>query len=85
MNLHETDLARREALEALRLFLGECSLDRPRGELPLRDLVDTDEVEDFHGGVEDLLRGLLVEYSLEQRAQVLKEGLRRQVRRQLFH
>lgn len=75
----------REALRALELFLGECCLDRPGHNLPLRDLVDTDDVEHFHTGLENLLRGLLVDYSLEQRSRAIKEQLRRSVRRHCFH
>lgn len=60
-------------------------MDRGDGPLPLRELVRTDEVAEFHQGLEVLMRGLLLEYSLEQRSLALKEELQRSVRRQCFH
>lgn len=75
----------REALRALELFLTECCLDRQRGNLPLAELVCTEDVNDFHLGLEHLVRSLLVEYSLEERSRLLQEQLRRSVRRHCLH
>ncbi len=83
MNTHEP--TPREALQALTLFLTECSLDRGPRSLPLRNILDSEEVEDFHLSLEDLMRGLLVEYSLEQRMRLIKDGLRRTMQKQLLH
>lgn len=75
----------RDALRALELFLHECCLDRGCGPHPLRELVCTSEVNEFHRGLEWLVRGLLLDYSLEQRSLAIKEELHRTVRRQCFH
>ena len=83
MSLHDTPP--REALSAMTLFFRDCSLDRTGESLPLRELVDSVDVEDFHFALEDLLRGLLVEYSLEQRSRMIKEGLRRTAQREFLH
>ena len=78
-------LPSRSALKALRMFLSECSLDRTRENLPLRDLTDCEDIETFHLSMEEMLRALLLDYSLEQRSRIIKESLRRSVRDQYFH
>jgi len=83
MNTHEP--TPREALQALTLFLTECSLDRGVRSQPLRNILDSGEVEDFHLSLEDLMRGLLVEYSLEQRMRLIQDSLRRTMQKQLLH
>lgn len=75
----------RDALRALELFLHECCMDRPSGPQPLRELVVTSDVGEFHQGLEWLVRGLLLDYSLEQRSLAIKEELQRSLRRQCFH
>ena len=83
MKPHEPTV--RTALRALRLFLSECAMDRTRHNLPLGDLVDCEDVGTFHLSVEEMLRALLVDYSLEQRSMVIKESLKRSVRDEFFH
>jgi len=75
----------REALRALELFLTECSLDRLGGDLPLAELVCTEDLGEFHLGLEQLLRGLLVEYSLEERSRLIEKELRRSLKQQVLH
>jgi hypothetical protein len=75
----------RTALRALRLFLTECSLDRTRHSLPLRELTDSDEIPDFHDSLEEMMRALLLDYSLELRARIIKASLRRELRDRHFH
>ena len=86
MKLHPLQpLPPRTALRALRLFLTECSLDRTRHNLPLRELTDSEEIPDFHDALEEIMRALLLDYSLEQRSQLIKASLRRGVRDRHFH
>ena len=75
----------REARRALTLFLSECSLDRTRFFLPLEDLAECEEIAEFHDTMEELMRALLMDYSLESRACLIRESLQRSVRRQCFH
>ena len=75
----------RTALRALRLFLTECSLDRTRNNLPLRELTDSEELPDFHDALEEMVRALLLDYSLEQRSRIIKASLRQGVRNRFFH
>jgi len=67
------------------MFLSECSLDRTRENLPLQDLTDCEDIETFQLSMEEMLRALLLDYSLEQRSHIIKESLRRSVRDQYFH
>lgn len=83
MALHP--LPPRSALKALGLFLSECSLDRTRHNLPLRELTDCEDIETFQYSMEEMLRAVLLDYSLEQRSYIIKESLRRSVRDQYFH
>ncbi len=75
----------RTALRALRLFLTECSKDRTRHNLPLRELTDAEEIPEFQGSLEEIVRALLLDYSLEQRSQLIKASLRRGVVDRQFH
>lgn len=75
----------RTALRALRLFLTECSLDRTRHNLPLRELTDSEEIPDFHIAMEEMVRALLLDYSLEKRSRIIKDSLRRGVKDRHFH
>lgn len=75
----------RIALRALRLFLTECSLDRTRHNLPLRELVDSEEIPDFQDALEEMVRALLLDYSLEQRSRLIKASLRQSVKERHFH
>lgn len=86
MKLHPLrPLPLRTALRALRLFLTECSLDRTRHNLPLRELTDSEEIPDFHDALEEMVRALLLDYSLEQRSLLIKSSLRQGVKERLFH
>lgn len=75
----------RTALRALRLFLTECSLDRTRHNLPLRELIDSEEIPDFHEALEEMVRAILLDYSLEQRSLLIKSSLRQGVKVRHFH
>jgi hypothetical protein len=86
MKLHPLlPLPPRTALRALRLFLTECSMDRTRHNLPLRELNDAEEISDFQNSLEEIVRALLLDYSLEQRSQLIKASLRRSVVDRQFH
>ncbi|MDY0001222.1 MAG: hypothetical protein RBU30_08010 [Polyangia bacterium] len=60
-------------------------MDRGVGPFPLRELIQTTEVAEFQQGLEFLVRGLLLDYSLEQRSLALRQELERAARRHCYH
>jgi hypothetical protein len=43
------------------------------------------QLPDFHDALEEMVRALLLDYSLEQRSRIIKASLRRGVRNRFFH
>jgi hypothetical protein len=67
----------RSAMSAFAFFLHECSLDRTRDNLPLRELMDSRSLEAFQSSCEQMMSALLMDYTLERRSQQAREHLRR--------
>jgi hypothetical protein len=67
----------KSALRTLGLFLGECSRDRTRDSLPLRELLDSRTLFTFQDSLEEVLRAILVDYSEERDRLALAHACRR--------
>jgi len=59
----------RSAMRALALFLHESCLDRTRANLPLREMMDSRNLDTFQESLEQMMRSLIDGYSREQHGQ----------------
>ena len=63
----------------MQIFLSECARDRVRGTLPLRQLLSGQDIQSMHLSLEQMLRAMLLDYSRENSAQMIRDFLRRAI------